>query len=100
MGYTLAYNGSSDKPLTEEQRTIVAANVEKWSVQLSENCEAYEWEYTEDGCELSGLTKPSDDDDEMDSDMDVILSAIRALQKALPNVRFTVTDDFDMDLFP
>jgi len=100
MGYTLAYNGSSDTPLTQEQRAIVAANVEEWSVQLSENCEAYEWEYAEEGCELSGLTKPSYDDDEMDSDMDVILSAVRALQKSLPNIRFTVTDDFDMELFP
>ena len=100
MGYTLYYNGSSETPLSDAQRAMVAANVEKWNVKLSDNAEGYVWEYSEDGLELSGWSKPSFDDDEMDSDMNVIVSAVRALQKALPGVRFTVTDDFDMEHFP
>ncbi|MEC7987048.1 MAG: hypothetical protein VX278_17900 [Myxococcota bacterium] len=100
MGYTLYYNGSSETPITDAQRAVIAANVETWSAKLSEESEAYMWEVSEDGLELSGWTKPSSDDDEMEEDMEVIVSAVRDLQKALPDVRFTVTDDFEMEHFP
>ena len=100
MGYTVYYQGCSDTPLTPEQRKIVTANVAKWSVRLSESAEDYSWEYEDDGCQLSGFTKPGMDADDMDADINVLIAAVRELQAALQNVKFTVSDDYDLELFP
>ncbi len=100
MGYTICYEGASETPLTAAQRAIVQANVEEWQPKLSDDAEGYAWSFSEDGCMLSGLTKPGMDEDDMDQDIEVLVSAVRALQAALPSVQFTVSDDFDMPLFP
>ena len=49
---------------------------------------------------MTGFTNPGLNDDDMDEDLEVLVSAVDALQKALPSIRFTATDDFDFEHFP
>ena len=67
---------------------------------LSELTEAYAWFFFDDGSQMTGFTNPGLNDDDMDEDLEVLVSAVDALQKALPSIRFTATDDFDFEHFP
>ena len=100
MGYSIYYQGTSPQKITDEERSIISKNVLKWNEKLSESSEAYAWVFSDDGCQMTGFTKPGLNDDDMDEDLEVLVSAVGALQKALPSIRFTVTDDFDFEHFP
>ena len=100
MGYSIYYQGISPQKITDEERHIVTKNVEKWNEKLSESSEDYAWSYSDDGCQMNGFTKPGNDDEDMDEDLEVLVSAVRELQQLLPSIEFTVTDDFDFEHFP
>lgn len=100
MGYSIYYQGTSQKSITAEERSIISKNVAKWNDKLSESSEDYAWTYSDDGCQITGFTKPGMDDEDMDEDLEVLVSAVRELQQSLPSIEFTVTDDFDFEHFP
>lgn len=101
MGYTIWYEGRSEAPITEAQLAQANASAAAWTKKLSDSAEDYAWEIDgDDECVMSGWTKPSMDDDEMEDDVDTLIEAVRALDEQMEGIAFTVTDDYDTEHYP
>ena len=100
MGYTVWYKGVSEHPITGAQLDAARANAAEWTDRLSDTAEGYEWSIDDDDdCAISGYTKPGLDDD-MDEDVELLVQAVSALAAKLPALSFTVSDDYDSELYP
>jgi len=94
MGYTLYYEGTSEIPLTPEEREALKEHEARWNRRLSSTSEDYSYSVTDRGRDLRGCTKPGRDD-AMDEDVETITDAVEELDRRLPNFQFTVTDDYE-----
>lgn len=93
MGWTVYYQGSSETPITDEERNILEGHVGVWTKKLEKGSEPYAWKIGDDGKALSGSTKIHFSEDDR-GDFVTVIRATQELERLLPRFRFLVSDDY------
>jgi hypothetical protein len=93
MGWTVYYSGEAESPLTDEERSMLAAHVATWTTKLHDRCEPYAWSEEAKGLVIRGMTKVAASTDDQ-GDFVAVVRATQELETLLPRFESVISDDY------